>query len=41
MKINHIFEEGCHATLLKLHENGVATSVRDVYTRGECLTYTR
>jgi len=30
----------CHAPLPKMHENGVATRVGDVYTRGENSMYT-
>jgi len=30
----------CHAPLLKICENGVATRVDDIYTRGKYPTYT-
>jgi len=43
-KLRHfmwVFRKPCHASLPKIHENGVATKVGDIYTRGKYLTHTR
>ena len=37
----HTAHNTCHAPLPKIRENGVATRVGDVYTRGKNPTYTR